>query len=179
MSRLAWTNLTAPQRPITMPPILHPGELAPEPHGAGVDPGHARGVAVEVGVFQFLSLYRSPALVLKVAPTIRQCMQFSAGVARWLSSAVHRNATFPTFGPFQPPSAFLDFRPGGEYRSQCRREARLMKTRVWQFALGLLLGSVPLAAQTAPTPALPTGRPTDQPPPELVAKLKTGPPLPY
>ncbi len=51
-----------------------------------------------------------------------------------------------------------------------------MKTPVWQFALGWLLGSVPLAAQTAAPPA---GRPTDQPPSELVAKLKTGPPLPY
>ena len=47
-----------------------------------------------------------------------------------------------------------------------------MKFRSWSIALLFPIAAIP---QTA----LPPGRPTDQPPPEQVAKLKTGPPLPY
>jgi DNA-binding beta-propeller fold protein YncE len=47
-----------------------------------------------------------------------------------------------------------------------------MKTRSWLVAVALSVA--PLAAQTPPP-----GRSTDQPPADLVAKLKTGPPLPF
>jgi DNA-binding beta-propeller fold protein YncE len=59
-----------------------------------------------------------------------------------------------------------------------------MQIRLRVIALLLPLVSAPLAvqrgaAQSGAAPALPPGRPTDQPPAELAAKLKTGPPLPY
>jgi DNA-binding beta-propeller fold protein YncE len=50
-----------------------------------------------------------------------------------------------------------------------------MSIRACAVALAL---SAAIHAQT-PAPALPPGRPTDQPRPDEIAKLKSGPPLPY
>ena len=54
-----------------------------------------------------------------------------------------------------------------------------MKVRRSLIAFGYVMFSVTAGAQSASAPALPPGRPTDQPPAEQLAKLKTGPPLPY
>lgn len=54
----------------------------------------------------------------------------------------------------------------------------LVNIRSWPIALGFILCPAG-EAQTAPAPALPPGRGTDQPSAEQLAKLKTGPLLPY
>jgi DNA-binding beta-propeller fold protein YncE len=54
-----------------------------------------------------------------------------------------------------------------------------MKEPFCVIATGVFFGSAVLLAQGGAAPAMPPGRPTDQPPAELVAKLKSGPPLPY
>src|SRR5258708_1857988 len=52
-----------------------------------------------------------------------------------------------------------------------------MITRCGSVATALALFTISLQAQ--PTPAPPAGRATDQPRPEEIAALKSGPPLPY